>query len=71
VEGAESELKDIHEAVTEPVDTEGARESFTLMAPLNYRGKNTTLKAPGAVEVKVAIEPVEPPAEEEKGRNNQ
>jgi hypothetical protein len=53
------------------VDAEGVRESFTLMAPLNYRGKYTTIKGPGAVEVKVEIEPVESPAEEEKGRNNQ
>jgi YbbR domain-containing protein len=74
VEGAESELKDIHEAVTEPVDAEGVRESFTLMAPLNYRGKYTTLKGPGAVEVQVAIkpaEPVDPPAEKEERQENQ
>jgi YbbR domain-containing protein len=71
VEGAESELKDIHEVVTEPVDTEGVRESFTLMTPINFRGKYTKLKGQGAVEVQVEIEPVPPAAEEEKGRKTQ
>lgn len=71
VEGAESELKDVHEVVTEAVDTEGVRESFTLMTSINYRGKNTNLKGPGAVEVQVVIEPAAPSAEEEKGRNTQ
>jgi YbbR domain-containing protein len=71
VKGAESELKDIHEVVTEPVDTEGVRESFTLMTPLNYRGKYTELKGQGAVEVQVEIEPVPPITKEEKGRKTQ
>lgn len=71
VEGAESELKDVHEAITEPVDTEGVRESFTLMMPINYRGKYTTLKGPGAVEVQVGVEPLSPTADDEKGRKTQ
>lgn len=70
VEGAESELKDVHETLTENVDVEGARESFTLMVPINYRGKHTTLKGPEATEVQVTIEPVPPPVKE-KGRKKQ
>jgi len=67
VEGAESELKDVHEAVTEPVETGGVMESFTLMTSINYRGKYTKLKGPGVVEVQVDIEPAPPTAEEKKG----
>lgn len=70
IEGAEGELKDVHETVTEKVDVEGVQESFTLMVPINYRGKYTTLKGPEATEVQVTIEPAAPPVEE-KGRENQ
>lgn len=57
ISGAESELKNATEAVTEPVDLEGVRESFTLMVPINYRGKYTNLKEPKTAEVEVSIEP--------------
>lgn len=56
VEGAEIELKDVAEVSTEPVDVEGVRESFTLMVPINYRGKYTGLKDKKSAEVLVVIE---------------
>jgi len=61
VEGAESEIKDIAEVTTDTVDVEGAKESFTLMVPLNYRGRFTWLNDSEAVEVRVNIETVSPP----------
>ncbi|MDW7644179.1 MAG: CdaR family protein [Desulfuromonadales bacterium] len=57
VEGSESELKDVAEVSTEPVDVEGVRESFTLMVPINYRGKYTELKDKKSAEVLVVVEP--------------
>lgn len=58
VEGAESELKDVAEVQTEPIEVAGVRESFTLMAALQYAGKYSSLKNHQAVEVWVEIEPV-------------
>ncbi len=63
VEGAESEIKTVNEVSTEAVDLEGVMESFTLIVPLNYRGKYTSLKDQKTVEVGVAIvaaSPVQP-----------
>jgi len=60
VRGAESELKDVNEVSTEPVDVSDVQESFTLMAPLNYRGKYTSLKDDRAVEVEVTVTAVSP-----------
>ncbi len=62
VEGAESELKDVNEVETEPVDLSQSRESFTLMVPVVYRGKYTYLKEETAVEVRVDIKGPKPPA---------
>jgi YbbR domain-containing protein len=56
IEGAESELKDVTETKTDPVDLADVRESFTLMIPINYRGKYTSLKGPKAAEVQVTVE---------------
>lgn len=61
VEGAESELKDLAEVVTEPIDLTGVRESFTLMSPLVIEGKYTRLKDLKAVEVRVEIKPAPSP----------
>lgn len=68
VEGAESELKDVNEVMTEPIDVSDVRENFTLMVPLDYRGKYTSLKDQQAVEVQVKVAPVAtpPPAPTEK-----
>jgi YbbR domain-containing protein len=63
VEGAESEIKDINEVTTDPVDVEGTKEDFTLMVPISYRGKYTWLNDNEAVEVRVSVEP-RPPAGE-------
>jgi YbbR domain-containing protein len=58
VEGAESEMKDISQIFTESVDVEGVKESFTLMVPLNYQGKYTSLQDHQTAEVRVKIDPV-------------
>lgn len=63
VEGAESEIKDITDVTTAPVDVEGAKESFTLMVPISYRGKYTWLNDSEAVEVRVNVKAVSPPGE--------
>lgn len=65
VEGAEGELKDVHEAVAEAVSVEGVRESFTLMVPMDYRGKYTALKGLETAEVQVTIEPSSLPTAEQ------
>jgi YbbR domain-containing protein len=70
VRGAESELKDIAEVETDPVQVNGVKESFTLMVPVDYRGKYTSLKEQQAVEVRVRVEPVPPPEPEKKGRRS-
>ncbi|RMF44626.1 MAG: YbbR-like domain-containing protein [Deltaproteobacteria bacterium] len=62
VQGAESELKDVSEVATEPVDLTQSRESFSLMVPLAYRGKYTYLRQTEAVEVRVDIIGPKPPA---------
>lgn len=61
VRGAESELKDVSDVETDPVKLDGVKDSFTLMVPLDYRGKYTSLKEQQTVEVQVHIEPVPPP----------
>jgi YbbR domain-containing protein len=58
VEGAESELKDVNLVESDPVNIEGGKDSFTLIVPLNYRGKYTTLKEVKTVEIQVAISKV-------------
>ena len=60
VEGAESELKDVDEVTTEPIDVSDVHENFTLMVPLDYRGKFTSLKNDRAVEVEVQVAPAAP-----------
>jgi len=68
VEGAESELKDVSQVETDPIDIEGVQDSFTLIVPINFRGKYTTLKDDKTVEVQVDItklpEPETPAGEE-------
>ncbi len=58
IEGAESQLKDVAELNTEPVDVEGVQESFTLMVPINYQGRYTDLKDHKTTEVQVKIQPI-------------
>ncbi|MBE0598858.1 MAG: YbbR-like domain-containing protein [Desulfuromonadales bacterium] len=58
IEGAESELKDVPDVTTEPIEVEGVRESFTLMVPLQYPGRYSYLKNQQTAEVRVTIEPV-------------
>ncbi|OHB26646.1 MAG: YbbR domain pair protein [Desulfuromonadaceae bacterium GWC2_58_13] len=69
VEGAESELKDVSQVETDPIDIEGVQDSFTLIVPINFRGTYTTLKDDKTVEVQVTIsklpEPEVPVQEEE------
>lgn len=61
VSGAGSELKNVSEVETEPIDVSEVRESFTVQVPLNYIGKFSSLnEKQKAVEVDVTISPVKP-----------
>jgi len=61
IEGAESEIKNVHQVETDPVDLSTVQENFSLMVPIAYRGTYTRLKGQAAVEVQVSIEaPPEP-----------
>ena len=62
VEGAESEVKNVEEVPTEAVDVAGAKESFTLMTPLDYEGRFTSLKDRKTTEVLVRLAPLPPTA---------
>lgn len=69
IEGAESELKDVNEVQTEPVDIEGVKESFALIVPLDYQGRYSHLKEDQTVELRVEIISLEQPhTEEEESR---
>ena len=70
VEGAESELKDVNEVTTEPIDVGDVHENFTLMVPLDYRGKFTSLKNERSVEVEVQVAPVSPQPSSKKDKNH-
>lgn len=70
VVGAESELKDVHEVVTEAVAVEGAQESFTLIVPMDYRGRYTALKGVETAEVQVTVETAVPPFQESVNQEN-
>ncbi len=67
VQGAESELKDVLEVLTEKIDLSTAEESFTLMVPISHQGKFTALKEQRSVEVRVDIEPLSPPGNSSAG----
>jgi YbbR domain-containing protein len=69
VQGAESEIKDVTEVATDPVDVDGVKESFTLMVPISYRGKYTWLNDSEAVEVRVSVEPLPPAIDKKSGRS--
>jgi YbbR domain-containing protein len=64
VEGAESEIKDVSQVLTEPVDIEGIRESFTLIVPLDYQGRYTQLKEDRTVEIQVHVVELAPEPEQ-------
>lgn len=64
VVGAEGELKDVSEVVTEAVSLEGVKESFSLVVPMNYRGRFTSLKENQTVDVRVSILPPPAPVDE-------
>ncbi len=70
VEGAESEIKDVAEVLTDPVDVDGVKESFTLMVPISYRGKYTSLTSSKTAEVRVTVEPLPPPPTQKKSRRS-
>jgi YbbR domain-containing protein len=71
VQGAESEIKDVTEVTTDPVEVDGVKESFTLTVPISYRGKYTWLNDSEAVEVRVSVEPLPSPASEKKSGRSQ
>jgi hypothetical protein len=60
VSGAGSELKNVSEVLTDPIQISEVREGFTQMVPLDHVGKFTALKDDKTVEVTVAIKPVKP-----------
>lgn len=64
VSGAEGELKDISEVVTEAVSLEGVRESFSVVVPLNFRGRFTSLKESRTAEIRVTVAAPPGPADE-------
>jgi len=69
VEGAESELKNLKEVLTEPIAVEGLAESFVMTVPLIYQGDYSRLVEPSAVELEVKIEPI-PASEKVKNRRS-
>ena len=61
VTGAGSELKNVSDVETEPIDVTGVSESFHLEVPINYIGKFSSLEQKKQiVEVEVTIGPVKP-----------
>lgn len=69
VHGAESELKDVNTVLTEPIELSNVQESFTMMVPVDYRGKYTKLKEEVATEISVTIEALPLPLEDKKIRS--
>ncbi len=71
VEGAEGELKNVAQVETDPVEIEGLQDSFSLIVPIDYRGRYTYLKEDRTVEVLVTIvklpEPAPPEPEMDEG----
>lgn len=68
VEGAESELKNLKEILTESVAVEGVAESFIMTVPLIYQGDYSRLVEPSAVELEVKIEPIPPSLEDQESQ---
>lgn len=64
VVGAEGELKDVSEVGTEAVSLDGVKESFSLVVPMNYRGRFSSLKENQTVDVRVTIIPPPAPTDE-------
>lgn len=63
VSGAESELKNVHEVTTEPIDLNGVNEGFSLIVPLVHFGTYTNFKDEKVTEVQVEVQAVEPVVE--------
>lgn len=66
VVGAGSELKNVSEVLTEPIDVTEVHESFKLQPTLDYLGKFTSLESGQAVEIDVVITPVKPVGKKRK-----
>ncbi len=62
IEGAESELKNVHEVTTEPIDLNGVNEGFSLIVPLVHLGTYTDFKDEKTTEVQVEVQSLEEPA---------
>lgn len=58
VSGAGSELKNVNEVPTDPIQISEVREDFTQLVPLDYVGKFTALKDDKSVDVSVSVKPV-------------
>ncbi len=64
IEGAESELKNVNEVSTEPVDLTGANEGFSVIVPLVHLGTYTSFKSEKTTEIQVEIEAPELPPQD-------
>lgn len=64
IAGAESELKNVTEVTTDPIDLTGVNEGFSLIVPLEHQGTYTYFKNEKTTEVQIEIQPVEPPVPE-------
>ena len=58
VSGAGSELKNVSEILTDPIQISEVQEDFTQMVPLDYVGKFTSLKDDKNVDVTVSVKAV-------------
>ena len=64
IEGAESEMKSVHQVTTEPVDLTGVNAGFSLIVPLEHQGTYTNFKNEKTTEVQIEIQAVELPVQE-------
>jgi len=61
--GAESELKNVTEVTTEPIDLTGVNEGFSLIVPLEHHGTYTYFKNEKTTEVQIEIQALEQPTQ--------
>lgn len=56
VEGAEGELQELSEVLTDAIGIDGLSSDQSLTVPINYRGKYAQLKHDHSVEVRIKVE---------------
>jgi YbbR domain-containing protein len=70
ISGAESELKNVRQVTTEPIDLSGVNEGFSLIVPLVHLGTYTDFKNEKTTEVQVEIQALEPAGENSQQSTN-